>query len=86
MLGVRVLRLVHDADKVATFAIEGKSVSDALRAMADEIDADEFGNVRHALILLDTPDQMFMESRGCQFSRYETAGLLALAAQTVFDD
>jgi hypothetical protein len=80
------VKLVHDSSNVATFAIDGVSVADALRVMADEIDAGEFGETRAALVLLDTPSQLYMEHRGIPFSRYETAGMLALASQTVFDD
>jgi hypothetical protein len=80
------VKLVHNADNVASFTIDGVSLADALRVMADEIDGGEYGEARHALVLIDTPSQLFMESRGIPFSRYETAGLLALASQTVFDD
>jgi hypothetical protein len=81
------VRLVHDADKIATLEIGNLSlIPDALRKIADGIESGIYGSVGAVMVVIDTPDDLHLEQRGEALSRYEAAGMLALAQRAVFDD
>ena len=60
------------------------TAAEELRLLADEIETGELGEVRVAIVILDTPHKVIRRNIGGKLTGYETAGLLDAAKFSCF--